>query len=182
MVDNKKGRAVPCSTCLLIKSSIDLLFKELLHPISCKANQSRTEKEHSCGLILLGVTRWFSKIHDEHYYSPHHAEGTSSGLTGRSIVNEAPPPGLFATWMLPPCCSTRRFVMARPSPVPFAFVVKKGRKILLIMLLSIPLPVSVIVIRRNRDASSSNVCVVSVPPPGIASAAFKSKFMNTCWS
>ncbi len=46
------------------------------------------------------------------------------------IRNEVPLPGSEVTSMRPPCCSTRLFEIARPSPVPVNLVVKNGSKTL----------------------------------------------------
>ena len=37
---------------------------------------------------------------------------------GRVKVNRLPLPGSLSSEIAPPCCSTRRFVMASPNPVP----------------------------------------------------------------
>src|SRR6185295_18551015 len=39
-------------------------------------------------------------------------------VTGSVTKNVLPFPGRLSTRMVPPCCSTRRFVMAKPNPVP----------------------------------------------------------------
>ena len=49
-----------------------------------------------------------------------------SALTGSRMVNSTPPPGRFATAIVPSCCSIICREIARPSPVPFGFVVKNG--------------------------------------------------------
>src|SRR6266705_1885239 len=47
---------------------------------------------------------------------------------GSVTINAAPPPGWFRTSTCPPCCTMIFCTTASPSPVPFAFVVKKGTK------------------------------------------------------
>ena len=42
----------------------------------------------------------------------------SATARGRVKLNRLPFPNSLSIQMRPPCCSTRRFVIARPSPVP----------------------------------------------------------------
>ncbi len=48
--------------------------------------------------------------------------------SGKSMVNLEPLPGSLATLILPPCCSTICFTIAKPRPVPRFFVEKNGSK------------------------------------------------------
>jgi hypothetical protein len=45
---------------------------------------------------------------------------------GRSTVNVAPSPGCDRTSIVPPWFSMMRWLIGRPRPVPFSFVVKNG--------------------------------------------------------
>ena len=63
-------------------------------------------------------------------------------LVGSVISNRAPPSGSDATDSVPPCCSTIILQIARPNPVPVAFVVTNGSNMTAIFLASIPGPVS----------------------------------------
>src|SRR6266702_431377 len=55
------------------------------------------------------------------------ASGTCRGR-GSVTINSAPPSGRFRTSTWPPCCTIIFCTTASPSPVPFALVVKNGRK------------------------------------------------------
>src|SRR4029077_5265132 len=53
--------------------------------------------------------------------------GTHAALAGgTSMSTRKPLPGVLAAVIRPPCASTVRFAMARPSPVPLGFSEKKG--------------------------------------------------------
>ena len=99
--------------------------------------------------------------------------------------------------MKPPACFTMPYTVARPRPVPLpvSLVVKNGSKIRALVASSMPQPVSVtasIANRRTAAASRSRaysgscstlaVSTVSLPPVGIASRAFTTRFMSTCSS
>ena len=55
-----------------------------------------------------------------------HAAAPTSALTGSRMVNSTPPPGRFATAIVPSCRSIICREIARPRPVPFGLVVKNG--------------------------------------------------------
>src|SRR5574337_1676586 len=84
----------------------------------------------------------------------HVARIPSERIMGRLILNVAPPPAFCSMPIFPPWSSTSRFEIARPNPVPLAFVVKKGWKILSVTAASMPLPVSDISTRTVWTAAS----------------------------
>ena len=75
--------------------------------------------------------------------------------------------------------------MARPSPVPFFLVVKKGSNIPGISSAEIPEPVSLNLISKNLVSCETpvifSVVIFMVPLFFIAWAAFKIKFKKTCF-
>ena len=97
--------------------------------------------------------------------------------------------------MNPPCCLTIPYTIASPRPVPLSgpFVVKNGSNTRSRVFSSIPTPVSETVSRaylpvlmygfwRTYSSSryTSSVSTTSRPPFGIASLAFRQRFMSTC--
>ena len=80
--------------------------------------------------------------------------------------------------------------MASPSPFPAALVVKYGSKILPRFSGGMPTPVSLTVNSTYRPAASdgddasssiSRAATTMVPLPGMAWAAFRTRFWITCW-
>jgi hypothetical protein len=70
-------------------------------------------------------------VDDEQFFGEGHfflTQAATAGVApvarlGKTIVTRAPPSGVLAIAMRPPCSSTIFFTIARPSPVPFALVV-----------------------------------------------------------
>ena len=60
--------------------------------------------------------------------------------SGKSIMKRAPAPTSLWAEILPSCCSTICFTIARPRPVPRFFVEKKGSKMRSSVASSMPLP------------------------------------------
>src|SRR5262249_29170144 len=108
-----------------------------------------------------------------------------SGISGRTIRNTAPAPGALRTSIAPPWSSMIFCVSASPSPVPASFVEKNGLKTRSRSVGAMPLPESSISMARRRALVRTPVAVspplqptrsVSVPPRGIASSAFATRF------
>ena len=77
----------------------------------------------------------------------------------------------------PLLASTKRLQIARPSPIPWALVVKRGVNILDKTSSDMPLPVSW---KRNSMKSPVFLLDISISPPfGMASIAFFIRFMKT---
>src|SRR6266545_475198 len=109
--------------------------------------------------------------------------------------SRVPAPGALSICTNPPCCFTRPYTVARPSPVPFptGFVVKNGSKARCRVASSIPSPVSSTARHTNSDADpgpSTSRCASliqlqlvssrSTPPSGIASRALFTRFSRIC--
>src|SRR5262245_11623427 len=134
---------------------------------------------------------------DEQHVASHDASLSSSASSrpgGRKTVNDAPPPGSFATVTLPPCSCTMAFTTARPRPVPSptGFVVKNGSKRCARFSGAMPGPWSV---TRTQNASAGRppcapgssagprpTRIRRRPPPGIAWMPFIAMLVTTCWS
>ena len=65
---------------------------------------------------------------------------SASIAAGRTTVKVVPFPSVLRTSIRPPAPCTMRWLIARPRPVPFSLVVKKGRKILSRALREMPGP------------------------------------------
>src|ERR1019366_5573194 len=103
-------------------------------------------------------------------------------FTGSVMRIVVPRPGRDKIRICPWCVSTIRPTMARPMPVPLAFVVAstvlKARSCCSLVM---PPPVSLKATATCADWSAV-VLIMSEPPSGIASAAFRIKFKNACSS
>src|SRR6266702_3412047 len=106
-------------------------------------------------------------VNHQHGGPVHRSAPTVVAAAGRVSVNELPAEGVLSTVMVPPWASMTRFVTARPRPIPRAFLVKNGVKILSRVSSSMPMPVSVTVM--CADPGTAVVETVSMPPPGIES-------------
>ena len=67
---------------------------------------------------------------------------TALGLIGKAIVNVVPLFMVVFTLIVPPCASMIRLHMAKPKPIPCAFVVTRGEKSFCKVASGIPKPVS----------------------------------------
>src|SRR5438093_3297359 len=122
-------------------------------------------------------------VDDQDGETRHHASrAVSVAEVGSVIVTTVPSRSLLAIVRLPLFCSTNRLAMARPSPVPSAFVVKNGSDTWARAVSAIPSPVSAmeISIRAPVSERPATAAIDSVPPFGIASRAFEMTSRNAC--
>src|SRR5262249_36505389 len=101
--------------------------------------------------------------------------------SGTSISTRKPVPGVLAAVIRPPCASTVRLAMARPSPVPEGLSEKNGSKSRGNASAGTPGPLSPT--RRRAMPSSPVTATSSRRGPAAsrsASRAFSTRFMITC--
>src|SRR5262245_25257995 len=67
-------------------------------------------------------------VHTDLTSRPFVAGTTGLGRQGRRMLNSAPPYGKLRATISPPCATTIRLQIDRPSPVPVSFDVTKGSK------------------------------------------------------
>ena len=104
--------------------------------------------------------------------SPSHSR--SPPYRGMVMVKVVPCPSALSTVTWPRCAATISCTMYKPKPVPPGFVVYKGSKILAMLRLGDPtarIPDLELHVRRRPPPAR-----VSVPPWGMASSAFCTRF------
>jgi hypothetical protein len=114
---------------------------------------------------------------------------------GSHSVNVVPWPALLSSVMVPPASCTMVMAVDRPSPVPWALVVKNASNTRLVVSGLMPWPVSdtdrashSLPRRRGAPAAAAAwpgtiaVRSVSLPPRGMASRAFSARLSSTCSS
>src|SRR5207344_818387 len=109
-----------------------------------------------------------------------HALPAIAGAAGKWIPTVVPWPTVLLITSVPPFCSTNRFAIARPSPVPSGRVVKNGSVTVGSSSAGMPLPVSEISTMTLVRSALTRVVTPSVPPPGIASSALAISSCMVC--
>ena len=108
----------------------------------------------------------------------------ASEAAGRRTAKVVPSPGTDRTAISPRCCSTIPWATANPSPTPEpSLVEKKGSKIRFKISVAMPAPVSATVTSTHSGGSTDWpgarwVASVRCPPCGMASTAFKIRFVS----
>ena len=106
-------------------------------------------------------------------------------VAGSSISNVAPAPGRLSHRILPPCCLTMAYALARPRPVPCPtpLVVKKGSKTRRRVASVMPGPLSPTRMRTVPAGVVSTAMTIRGAAPTasmIASRALMQRFRTAC--
>ena len=93
-------------------------------------------------------------------------------------MNVVPRPGSLSTRMSPPCRLTIEYAIESPSPEPASPLVEKnGSKMRRRISSDMPTPVS-LTVRATVSPGPFVVAIESSPPVGIASTAFRTRFVS----
>lgn len=109
--------------------------------------------------------------------APIESDPDASGNRSRTVV---PTPGCDSIVMTPPDRSINVLTKARPRPVPCpgAFVVNSGSQIRSMRFAGMPAPVSETETSSQSDVGARAVAIVTLPPSGMASPAFRKRLIR----